>query len=108
MFARPAESRPSRYNIVKTELGKFRTIIHQVIAFEAAHEISGMLTCDRRLPLSVLKETFPAVDFSLITDEVAFLCIWLTFSVIIFSNHTSIFIKPTDQTRTYACTVHLH
>lgn len=37
---------------------------------EAAHEIAGLNTCDKRLPLSELRRLFPAVDYSLVADEV--------------------------------------
>ena len=40
-----------------------------VVAYEAAHEIAGKHTCDKRLAKAQLAELFPMVDFSLVEAE---------------------------------------
>ena len=41
----------------------------KVLALELLHETGGRHTCDRRLRLSELRQSFPSVDYSLISSE---------------------------------------
>jgi hypothetical protein len=40
-----------------------------VVALEAAHEIAGKHTCDKRLSKTALRAAFPLVDFGLVDSE---------------------------------------
>jgi len=39
------------------------------VATDLCHEIGGKHTCDKRLPITELKQAFPSVDFSEVADE---------------------------------------
>ena len=56
----------------QTGLIAFEKIVQQgmpVLALEACHEIGGKHTCDQRLPRSELAKLYPAVNYSLVKDE---------------------------------------